>query len=805
VRINSVRLENFRQHADSTIRFDLGLTGVIGPNGSGKSTVLEAIAWALYGMPAARGSRDGIRSIRAAARSPVNVELDFELGGHRYRVLRGLNSAELYLDGGVVPIANSITSVTELLRRRLGMTREEFFNTYFTGQKELASMASMKAVERAQFLSRVLGYERLRSAQALIRQRKSEITAESSGLQQGMPDPDYVERTLAQASDRLTSAVRRADAAAGGRDGATRALEELLPRWNAAQRDRERLRQANASLDVARTAHEAAQRELNRIERDLLSVTSARAELELLHEQILPLEALRGRLADLDELARLDGRRRALIESQSSLAAELSALAERRTQLASAPALELEERTHVEKRMGELREAERQLQAAHAEWTQDKQEAETRIEQLQAQFRELREQREKLVELGEDGICPTCSRPLGTHFRSFLETLDEQMQDITVDGRYYRGRIEQLRQLPADVHAAEELRRSTHVALVEHERRLAQLGAEVQELGSVGQDMGIKEARLAEMIAELEFLPLEYDAVAHQEVRSAIERLVPVEGLTLRLSGMLEREPQLLQERDAAHARVAAMDVQVAQITADVEGMKHVEALYAALAAEFERHSALLRGAELEAVAAEGELSSARAAMAPAEHARDELARTQARLREFTLGRLLHEELDSSFSDIRRELNQQLRPEISEIASSYLSDLTDGRYSELELDDQYNIVVLEDGIPKPVISGGEEDLANLVLRLAISQMIAERAGQPFSLLVLDEVFGSLDEERRLSVVDLLRGLADRVPQVLLITHIESVPMLDRMIRVEVDLNRGTSFVREVGGPGGLAA
>ena len=39
------------------------------------------------------------------------------------------------------------------------------------------------------------------------------------------------------------------------------------------------------------------------------------------------------------------------------------------------------------------------------------------------------------------------------------------------------------------------------------------------------------------------------------------------------------------------------------------------------------------------------------------------------------------------------------------------------------------LVILEDGIPKPVLSGGEEDLANLVLRLAISQMIAERAGQ----------------------------------------------------------------------------
>src|SRR5204862_6040533 len=102
----------------------------------------------------------------------------------------------------------------------------------------------------------------------------------------------------------------------------------------------------------------------------------------------------------------------------------------------------------------------------------------------------------------------------------------------------------------------------------------------------------------------------------------------------------------------------------------------------------------------------------------------------------------LDDEVDLAFTDMRTDLNVQLRPEISELASTFLTELTDGRYSELELDDEYNIIVLEDGVPKPVISGGEEDLANLVLRLAISQMIAERAGQSFSLLVLDEVFGS---------------------------------------------------------------
>ena len=57
MRLISLRLQNFRQHADTRLDFDRGLTGIVGPNGSGKSTVLEAIAWALYGNPAARGTR----------------------------------------------------------------------------------------------------------------------------------------------------------------------------------------------------------------------------------------------------------------------------------------------------------------------------------------------------------------------------------------------------------------------------------------------------------------------------------------------------------------------------------------------------------------------------------------------------------------------------------------------------------------------------------------------------------------------------------------------------------------------------
>jgi len=187
--------------------------------------------------------------------------------------------------------------------------------------------------------------------------------------------------------------------------------------------------------------------------------------------------------------------------------------------------------------------------------------------------------------------------------------------------------------------------------------------------------------------------------------------------------------------------------------------------------------------------------------------ARASLAALQARAAVLEDERSLHDELDEGYAALREELNDQLRPELSELASTFLESLTDGRYASLELDENYGVQVLEDGLPKTVLSGGEEDICNLVLRLAISQMIAERAGQPFSLLILDEVFGSLDESRRENVLALLRRLHDRFEQVMVITHIEDVREgLDRVLSVSYDQESGSSRVyASLGGPSGADA
>jgi DNA repair protein SbcC/Rad50 len=806
MKLHRLHLCNFRQHADSRIEFESGITGIIGPNGAGKTTILEAIAWALYGNSAARGTRETIRFSRAVSRATVRVELEFELGGHRYRVVRGLTMAELYLDGASAPIANSISGVAEVLHRRLGMTRAEFFNTYFTGQKELNVMAAMKPSERAQFLSRVLGYEKLRTAQELVRERRKLIVAEVGGLRSGMRDPEVVAEALAAAQARVVEATTRAAAALARRTQSEATLSGIVPRWENAQHERDRLQELLSELRVVESEHVGLGRDAERIERELAEVASARAELEGLAQQLSTLEAVATEFQQLESLAREEGRRQTLQDSERALSEELVRLGDRLAQIEQAPELEVEVTTALEAARTELEGAERAWEARRTVWVRDKQEAETKRQALRGQYTELREQRERLVAAGEEGICPTCNRPLGGHYRSVLDLLDSQLETVRVDGNYYKSRMEQLEESPEEVRKLDERRRSIGQEVAAQERRLAKVQSAVQERLQLHGDIAAKEQRRAALAAELGAIPTGYDAERHRHLRREIERLQPIDARAGRLGAAIDREPQLRRDQERTAMLVAAAAERLRDLGQRRDAVAFSEKEFSALRTAYDYATADVHAAELDAVAAQSEASNAMAVLKDAEAARTELARTEAELSRLQGERAMHDELDRAYSDLRTDLNFQLRPELSELASAFLTELTDARYSELELDDQYNIIVLEDGLAKPVISGGEEDIANLVLRLAISQMIAERAGQSFSLLVLDEIFGSLDEARRHNVVDLLRHIGDRFEQVILITHIESVREgLDQVITVRLDEASGASHVERVAGGRALAS
>lgn len=795
MRIHRLRMLNFRQHARTEMTFDHGITAIIGPNGSGKTTVLEAIAWALYGQPAIRGQRDGVRFLGAGARAQVEVELDFELGGHRYRIKRGLTTAAVYLDGADSAVANSISAVNELIARRMGMSRAEFFNTYFTGQKDLAVMAAMGTTERAQFLSRVLGYERLRAAQELARETRRRIGSEIVGLRSAMPEPEVITNAVTAAAGDLRDAIGQSNEAGTRHAVALAELRRLTPAWEQAQREREQWQRLLAEITIVEREVSNLTRDGDRLASELIAIATVHEELATLRAAIAPLPALREEQRRLDDLFRQQGRRLALIENERAIEEELARLGERLARLETAPALEEAVTLELEAARAHLDAATQSLETLRTVWVRDKQEAETKLQELRRQYADVKEQRDRIVELGAEGICPTCNRVLGANFRGVVAQLGEQLETLQVDGQYYRDREGQLAAVPPGVLELEEKRRVLAASLTGLERKLAKVQAAVHELPALIREITAKSERRDEMLSEINSISDAYDGARHAYVRAEIERLAPMDLRAARLEAAVERAPAAQLERARIDSELATAVAKRDTLRKAGATREFSQSAHDAIRADFERSSEAVRSTELSVVAAQGEVRAAQQRLDTAEAARREYERVAERLRVLNAQRLVHDELDNAFRDLRGDLNDALRPELSEIASSFLGSLTDGRYNRLDLDDRYDINILEDGIAKPVISGGEEDLANLVLRLAISQMIADRSGQPFSLLVLDEVFGSLDASRRDNVLELLHRLEDRFEQVILITHIESVREgVDRVITVRYDEETGTSVV-----------
>ena len=133
---------------------------------------------------------------------------------------------------------------------------------------------------------------------------------------------------------------------------------------------------------------------------------------------------------------------------------------------------------------------------------------------------------------------------------------------------------------------------------------------------------------------------------------------------------------------------------------------------------------------------------------------------------------MLTEVMDS----YRSYLISQIRPALSQHASELFAELTDGKYSEIELDEDYNLLLYDQGSAYGIerFSGGEEDLANLCMRLAISEIITERAGSAFQFIILDEIFGSQDDIRKQNIIKALNGFSSKFRQIFLITHVDDI-------------------------------
>ena len=816
-----------------------------GDNGHGKSALLDAITWALWGRARARSVDELIH----AGAAEMEVEFEFQLDEHQYRVIRkrqrrgksGYSDLQFAIlaDGGYKPLTErSVTETERLIERTLRMSYETFTSSSFIQQGRADTFTTNSPAERKRILAEILElgyYDELEArARERFKAREAQLLDERRLAQDWEAEiarrPEYqseidrlraqlatLEAQLGQLEDQLTQARERV----AQLESVQQQVDETEARLQRFSIDRARL---GGALRERQTLRGQAQAVLSRgadIERAAAELDAARRELDALtHKQhaYLPLE--RAREAAMRTLAaeqaRLEGevvqreRRLAEVRQVGSRLAEL--VAQLKAVQAEAAGLTQIEAQHA------------QLQAVVGRAREEAAEKRTVNTQLKKEMLELRA---RLDELDELSTCPTCQRPMDARHKQRLR--DEYVAQGTRLRDEFRAIEITCRELDASVARDEALLSQAATALQGREgvlRRLAQAESAVAQAEEAVRTGSTLQAELAErqrLLREGAFAAearrqihhlerdigvLGYDEKRHMVVRARVAELAP-----------FERERQLLEQ-----ARLSAehLDVQIVELQGNLQRMEEECAADAQRLARLRAQTQGLATARQRLAELGNRAAEARRAR---DEARDQCLFAQSKLDNCAFVERKQRESLARQDALRREQSiygdlayafgrrgvqamiiETAIPEIEDEANRILSRMTDGRM-HVKFETQRDVrsgagtietldIKISDELGTrsyEMFSGGEGFRVNFAIRIALSRLLAHRAGTRLQTLVVDEGFGSQDQDGRDRVVEAIQAIEAEFEKILVITHLED--LRERFpVRIEVSKTpRGSTY------------
>ena len=832
----SLTLKNFRSYVgEHTIDWrGRKLVAISGPIGSGKSSILDAIAYALYGKTPQIGRN--LHSLINQGESEAAVQLHFAVGQAHWQVERvirrrgqGLHSLFPSSPDGekdMLGVISKSQPVTRKVEEILGMDFAAFSRSILLPQGQFANFLKASPGDRDGVLKGVFGLERVGRMRQLAQERLTVLDADAQGVE-----------------------TRLAVARAAGENAAA-----LLPRLKLAQsraRDLDRLQAEIARIDKDDFAHERAISELDRSVSTLQSVagdlpepgriadltravqsqrersSSAEARVGHAHAQVARVEQM---LAQ--ELARLGGREGldqagALVEqfirATTKSEGDIQAQARHMRQL---PALELRV-VGLRAREAEASEAVTLLTAAAATAARRATDAAAELAQLE---------RKDLAGTLASGLvagdqCPICGNRVGElareHVSGDLESARAALGAFQRDAEAAAAGLSAGRQELAVLSARIEqagfelaAARETDAELIAQMRKSAQAMRRAGSRANERLGAGDPKARLAERQKWITDLSVELD-LARRALAAAQEKA----ALVARAADT-QRAATAAAERDLASCggRLDELDL-LRRLQSDRDLLPLTKGLWRAVSEKLKRAEERLQELSQRRISlvrerarrcAEAGLSADADPAGEAVAAHAEAARLAEQLRS---QRELHgqipglEPVAAKLARRRRDCQNLVehlrdrrflkylldgkRGQLARLGSARIRQLTGDRY-EFSGDGQFAVVDHFAGDPElrtrncETLSGGETFLASLGLALALSDLVAGQGGRLGSFF-LDEGFGSLDEEHLDTAMAGIEQLASETEDrlVVVVSHVPAVKQrIDDGIQLVADRSRG---------------
>ena len=844
-----LRVRNFMCYRDNVppLRFDgIHLACLAGANGHGKSALLDAITWAVWGK--ARAKRDD--ELIHLGESEMEVEYTFALGGSVYRVLRKRDSTgrgrtlldlQVQHDGDFRSIAESgVRATQEAIIRLLRMDYETFTNSAFLLQGKADAFTTRTPAERKQVLGEILGlgiYDDYEQRTKEKTKQKDRELAELEGVLRDIDrelalEPEY-ETELAQARDRvaeLAETLREAESALL----ALRHQHQTLEHQQSRLRDLDRrLQQASQEIRDIEAQIEERQNRLAGYE----SVLARCAEVEQGYTRLV--EARQADAAWNERLAqhaRLQEQKRALERVLDAARHELELargrLRERLADLRRRAANEVKlagDLAEVEQRLAELeadRAAHDTAQARLQALNEESAGLKVRNEQLRAEMDALRRKLDVLVNEGGDAACPLCGQSLSDEHRQELnDQFESEGKALAEDHRANSARS---REIKAEASQLQEelaqLDRSL-ATLPAQQRRGAQLEQALGEAHEAAEQLEGVDAELAALesrLAQEDYAPEEhtrlkalsseldalgYDPEAHDQARDALALLSEFEAQHQQLHTAQERIDEERRALADLSGRRERWQESLGEDQAQREALSEDVARLPQVRQEMEDKAREVEDLQRQASKARQALGAAQQKLDHCNYLAAERVRRVADRRRVADEKAVFEELRLAFGKkgVQAMIIEAAIPEIEYEANQLLSRMTEGRMhvrfeTQRETLKGDTLETLDINIADELgtrsyelFSGGEAFRVNFAIRIALSKLLARRAGAQLQFLVIDEGFGTQDAEGRQRLVEAINSIQDDFARILVITHIEELK--DAFpVRIEVTkTDQGSQF------------
>jgi exonuclease SbcC len=805
--------------------FDLAC--ISGQNGAGKSSLLDAMTWVLFGQ--ARKRDESIVNLQSKT---AEVAFTFAYESNQFRVIRSLVrgknvTLEFQIsDGGNWrPLTEHSNRETQArIEQVLRLDYDTFINVSFFLQGRADQFAQQPPTRRKEILGNILGLEIWEVFKARSVDRRKVVENDLGAVEGRMSE---IDTELAEAEPRkihladlesqligfVASRKMQEETLASIRQlrtGLDKQQELVQKMAQALHRSLENLSTLQTRLvekETERQPHAVLLGHASEIEAAYAIWQHARQDLEMWEGAASKFrEQEKHRLPFLDEInfqkAKLEQEKETL-EAQGALTSQQSAIIiENIADLATAKKALVEAETKLE----ELSKLEKQVQAGRERQAELRTEnASLKIEMDNLSFRI------KKLEAAEGVSCPLCGQPLSPdHRQSTLEQLQSEGKQKGDIWRSNKVLMDDLANRDMDFEKqilnysktdTDRLSLSNTVALLTE--RLEMNQQQTREWETIGamrlekvkkkldnQEFAL-EARKKLAKVDKELATLGYETAAHDSARRAEIQGRPAETSLRALESARSALKPLEDE-------IANLSSQLATLSTEITNQQteHQSAI-AALAA-MEAQAPDLDDAErnlFDSQERENQLNQEVGAARQKVTVLDDLRKRRIRL-EVERGELglrvgQFKALERAFGKdgVPALLIEQALPEIELKANEILGRLSDdtmrlhietqAKYKDEKRKDLRETLEIQvsDGAGErdyEMFSGGEAFRVNFAIRLALSEVLAQRKGARLQMLVIDEGFGSQDALGRQRLIQAINAVRPDFAKILVITHLDEL-------------------------------